>query len=285
MRIRKAVITAAGRNQRALPLQTLIDRDGMEKTVLRILIEEVTAASIEEICLVIAPGDEQYYADAAGDRSGSVRFVVQAEPAGYGDALFHARHFTGDDPFLHLVGDHLYVGDKRGDAARQLIEIASVEKCALSAVQLTRESLLRYYGSVGGERVAGRSDLYRIHTVIEKPTPTRAEQELSIPGIRSAYYLCFFGMHVLTPRVMSVLERQLAAAAGPVTLSSALAEVARHELFMAVESTARRYNLGVRYGLFKTQLALALRGCDRDEVLTQMVDLLAQPAAARDPGC
>ena len=79
MRIRKAVITAAGGNQRALPLQTLI-HDGAEKSVLSILIEQALTANMGEICVVVWPGDETRYAQAAGNLAGAVRFVPQQQP-------------------------------------------------------------------------------------------------------------------------------------------------------------------------------------------------------------
>ena len=91
MRIKKAVITAAGQSQRALPLQTLIDRDGQEKPVLSILIEQALAANVEEICVVVWPGDEARYADAAVRYASAVRFVAQPEPKGYGNAILCAR--------------------------------------------------------------------------------------------------------------------------------------------------------------------------------------------------
>ena len=65
MDIKKAIITAAGKTQRNLPLQTLVDRDGVTKTALRILIEEILASGIDEICVVICPGDQAAYAAAA----------------------------------------------------------------------------------------------------------------------------------------------------------------------------------------------------------------------------
>jgi UTP--glucose-1-phosphate uridylyltransferase len=84
-------------------------------------------------------------------------------------------------------------------------------------VQSTREHLLPYYGTVGGQRIHERSDLYRVETVMEKPTPTKAEQHLIVPGQRAGHYLCFFGMHVLTP-IYSIswrncLSKQLTAGA------------------------------------------------------------------------
>ena len=280
MRIRKAVITAAGQTQRALPLQTLIDRDGQEKPVLCILIEQALAANADEICVVVWPGDESRYAQAAGKHAGGVRFIPQAQPLGYGHAIYCAREFTGGDPFLHMVGDHLYVTDAASKpSARRIVELAETEECSVSGVQPTRESLLPRFGTVAGRRVSGRSGLYRIDTVLEKPTPTEAEQRLMVPGIRAGFYLCFFGVHVLTPAVMDILGRLLSARlngpATPVTLSGALAELSRQEQYLALEDDGRRYDLGARYGLLVAQLAIALTGQDRAQVLSQMLELLA----------
>jgi UTP--glucose-1-phosphate uridylyltransferase len=269
LRIRKAVITAAGHNQRTLPLQTLVDRDGIEKPLLCILAEQALAAKIEEICVVVWPGDEARYAHAAGKLASSLHFVPQPEPLGYGHAIWCARGFTGADPFLHMVGDHLYVSHTAtGSSAQRLVELAEAEASSVSGVQATREGLLPRYGAVSGRRVTGRSDLYRVDTVIEKPTPTEAEQRLLVPGLRAGYYLCFFGMHVLTPRVMEALN------GGESSLSAALATLARNEQYLALEDDGRRYDLGHRYGVLVAQLALALNGPDRAHVLSQMMELL-----------
>ena len=189
-----------------------------------------------------------------------------------------AKEFVGDDPFLHLVGDHLYVSRDEKGCARQLVEMAQAENCAVSAVQATRENMLPYYGTVGGRRVPGRSDLYRVETVFEKPTPTIAEQQLIVPGLRAGHYLCFFGMHVLTPTIFDILGRQLEAMGeetGKVTLSNALDVLAQREQYLALEKQDWRYDVGVKYGLLTAQLALALNGDDRDEVLSLLLELLA----------
>jgi UTP--glucose-1-phosphate uridylyltransferase len=281
VKIKKAVITAAGQNQRTLPLQTLIDRDGREKTVLGILVEQALLAGVQEVCVVVWPGDEARYTQAVGEHAGRVQFVRQPEALGYGHAVYCAREFTGSDAFLHLVGDHLSMNSRPQGCAQRLVEVAEAEACAVSAVQPTREHLLPRFGAVGGRPIAGRQGLYRIATVIEKPTPTEAEQRLVVPGLRAAHYLCFFGMHVLTPTVMDLLGRALdSASQGPVTLSVALAELARREQYLALEESDRRYDIGARYGLLMAQLALALSGQDRVEVLSQMVELLAARAMA-----
>jgi UTP--glucose-1-phosphate uridylyltransferase len=283
--VRKAIITAAARNQRDLPLQTLIDGEGSKKSLLSILIEQSLAAGAEEIAIVVWPGDESSYAQAAGTHASSVRFIPQTEPLGYGHALHCAHPFTNSDPFLHMVGDHLYVSAGPKPSAQRLVELAQKERCSVSGVQPTRESMLLRYGTVGGRRVPQRNDLYRVETVIEKPTPTEAERRLLIPGIRAGYYLCFFGIHVFTPAVMEILDRKLAEANGtPVTLVDALAELARQEQYLAVEDNGRRYDLGDTYGLLIAQLALALNGRDRSEVLSQLVELLADREMAGNGG-
>jgi len=278
MHITKAVITAAGRNQRALPMQTLTDRDGAEKSVLAILVEEAISAGIDEIAVVVAPGDEGPYAAVAGDHAGRLHFIPQTDPRGYGHAIYCAKPFVGDAPFLHLVGDHLYVSTDTQSCAQQLVAVAEAENCAVSAVQATRENLLPYYGTVGGKRVSGRKDLYEIDTVIEKPTPTEAELRLIVPGLRAGHYLCFFGMHVLTPAVMEILESRIMnheSANQRITLSEALAVLAAREKYLALEERALRYDVGVKYGLVIAQLALALSGGDREEILTRLVEMLA----------
>jgi UTP--glucose-1-phosphate uridylyltransferase len=280
VRVSKAVITAAGRNQRSLPLQRVVDRDGTPKSVLRVVVEEALQAGVEEICVVVCPGDAEPYAAAVGDHAGRLRFVEQPAPLGYGHAIYCAHDFVGDAPFLHLVGDHLWISHSGQGCAEQLVAVASAESCSVSAVQASRESLLPYYGAVGGRRVSARRDLYLVETVIEKPTPTEAEQRLVVPGLRAGHYLCFFGMHVLTPGVMQLLERSVRAAGdrGGVTLASALDELSGRERHLALADLGTRYDVGGKYGVLTAQLALALGGVDRDEVLTGLVELLAQRA-------
>jgi UTP--glucose-1-phosphate uridylyltransferase len=281
MQVRKAVITAAGRASRHLPLQTLVDADGCSRTVLAILIREVAAAKIDRVCVVVHPGDEEAYAQAACDTDASVTFVAQHNPRGYGDAILRARDFVAGEPFLHLVGDHLYVG---GHCAAALVRTAEAETCAVSAVRPTHESLLTSFGVVGGQPEASRSGLWRIDSVLEKPTPTVAEQRLIVAGLRSGYYLAFFGMHALTPAVLPILEQQVAANPAA-SLSDALAVLAGKERYLAVELPAERYDLGSRYGLLTSQLALGLSSGGRDEVLSILVQTLAADAARATAKC
>jgi len=283
MQVTQAVITAAGPRQSRLPLQRFVDLDGVEKSALQILVEEVVAAGVERVCVVVRPGDEAVYLEAAGDNAEILKFVEQPEPRGYGEALYRAQSFVADEPFVHLVSDHLYISHDVRRCARQLVEAAESAKSAVSGVQPTRESMLPFYGVVGGRLVAGRSDLYEVEAVVEKPTPTEAEQRLIVAGLRASHYLCLFGMHVLTPTVMEILEQHVAAAQGePVALSPALDELARRERYLALAVKGSRYNIGLKYGSLIAQLALSLNGEDREEVLVKLVELLATRPGSPD---
>jgi UTP--glucose-1-phosphate uridylyltransferase len=276
MQIRKAVITAAGRNQRNLPMQTLFDQQGVERSVLSLVVREAVRAGVTEVGIVVWPGDEEPYARLLADDGARLTFVQQTEARGYAHAVLSSRSFVKDEPFLHFVGDHIYVGQQAGGSAKGLVEAAAAEGCAISAVQVTRESLLPFYGTVGGQPVAGKPGLYRVETVREKPTPTEAEQDLIVHGLRSGQYLCFYGMHVLTPAIFEILSGMLGVAtAGRVSLSAALAVLAEREQYLAMIQTGQRFDVGVKYGLFTAQLALALSGQDRDNVLTHLVNVLA----------
>ncbi len=277
MEIKKAIITAAGSNQRTLPLQTLVDRDGTAKTALAVIIEEALLAGIEEIALVVQPGDEAPFRAAAGKHSGRLQFIEQKERLGSGHAVWLAKDFAAGKPVLLMVGDHVYLSRTAKSCAQQLIELAGREECVVSAVQATHESKLPYYGAVGGHLTGGHSRVYQVEAVLEKPTPTEAEQRLIVPGLRAGHYLCFFGMHVLTPGVFAHLDELVAqhGGKGGVHLSPALAKAVRSERYLALEIDGRRYDIGLKYGLLTAQLALALSGGDRDEVLSGIVELLA----------
>lgn len=258
-------------------MQTLFDQQGVERSVLSLIVREALRADISEICVVVWPGDEEPYSKLLADDGVRLTFVRQADPKGYAHSVWCAREFVNNEPFLHLVGDHIYVSANGAGCAQQLVEAATAEGSAVSAVQITRENLLPLYGTVGGQPVGGTPGLYHVETVVEKPTPTEAEQRLVVPGLRSGQYLCFFGMHVLTPAIFDILSTMLdnAPANGRVSLSAALAALAQREQYLAMVQHGRRFDVGVKYGLFTAQLALALNGQDRDEVLAEMVNVLA----------
>lgn len=275
MKIRKAIVTAAGPGQDALPLHVLVDRDGVEKTAIEMIIEEIDSAGIESVGVIINPGSAHAYREAAGKYQDRLTFIEQSEAgAGYGQAILSGKEFIGDEPFLHMVGDHLCFSKTPKRCAMQLCEVASKQGCMVSAVQATRESLLPQFGTIGGIRTNDLERVIEVKRVIEKPTPTQAEQELTIAGFRSGTYLCFFGMHVLMPTIFSRLEELIGQNPGPLPLTEGLQAALLRERYLAYEIDGYRYNIGVKYGLLQCQLALGLSGVDRDRILTQLIELL-----------
>ena len=282
MKIRKALITAAGPQQRRLPLQSLTDRDGATKPALAIILDEMFSSGIERVGLVLAPHDRAAYESLVPDYAERLVFLEQSTPNGYGAAVLCGREFIGTEPFLLQVSDHVYVSHAAKSCTQQLLELAEREGGAISAVQATHESQLRFYGTVSGSLVPGRAGIYQVDGVIEKPTPTVAEQSCVVPGLRSGHYLCFFGMHVLTPTVFTLLANSAAASpTDKLGLTPALAELAAREKYLAVELAGRRADLEAPFGLLRAQISIGLRGTSRDEVLALLAEELAIDSGQR----
>jgi UTP--glucose-1-phosphate uridylyltransferase len=311
MHVRKAVITAAARGVRLYPAGDtveksslpLLDQDGVVKPLLQIVAEEALRAGIEELAVICAPGDEPRYRERFAQRARSLReafgdvewaqsqaqrleellartrFVVQEEARGYGHAVLQARAFAADQPFLLLLGDHLYLShDRERGCAAQLVRAAEHAGRSLCAVQATREHQVPRYGTIRAEREGASDGLWRVRRVIEKPSLSRAELELQTSGLRAGHYLCFFGMHVLEPAIFEALE-DAARGSGEVGLSEALDRLAQERALYALELAGTRCDVGGNLGYLRTQLALGLAGARRDEVLTLLLETLASQAS------
>jgi UTP--glucose-1-phosphate uridylyltransferase len=146
-------------------------------------------------------------------------------------------------------------------------------------VQATREHLIHQYGTLAGKRLPDRPDVYVIDEIIEKPTPTLAELRLQVPGVRAGHYLCFFGMHVLTPLVFDLLDdlvQRDIREAGSIQLTTALNALARREKYLALETKGSRFNLGVKFGVVEAQIALAMGGVDRETMLALLLESMVR---------
>ncbi len=272
MHVKRALITAAGDRERRIPLQTLVDTDGLSRTILAMLVAEAASAGAEEIGVVVPPGQSADFRSAVPDPPAPITYLEQKAGPGYAGALLTAADFLSGEPFLHLVGDHVYVSGRGQRLAAGLVRVASESGCSVSAVQPTHESHLSRFGVIGGTPASDGAGLYQVHTVIEKPTPTEAEHRLIVPGLRAGYYLAFFGMHVWTPAVLSLVAELRDQ---PAPISAALDQLGSRERYLAWAAPGHRYDLGPRYGLLMAQLALALSGDDREEVLASLVTLIA----------
>ena len=309
--VRKAVITAAGRGTRQYPASStvqkemfpLVDRDGLTKPVIQIIAEEALGAGAEEICIVVSPGDEEQYRRHfrgiseellpafegkawAKEQSEKLRhfekiitFAVQEKPEGYGHAVYCARDFVGDEPFLLLLGDHAYVSGMDKSCARQVVDMYGMCNASVCAVRQTSEDQIYLFGTITGDRVASDPSAYEITDMMEKPTIEQAEACLRTEGLRRGIYLCFFGMHVFTPTIFDCLEHHIRnniRLRGEIQLTTAQKVLSEQERYVAFECVGERYDMGIPFGLVETQIALALHSPMRDEILASLVRIIAR---------
>jgi UTP--glucose-1-phosphate uridylyltransferase len=311
-KVRKAVITAAGRGTRQYPASTavqkemfpLVDRDGLTKPVVQIIGEEAIDSGIEEICIIIQPGEEKLYRDyfkrmdnetvrsfrgkdwaileseklgAFGER---LSFAEQHTPDGFGHAVYQAKKFVGDDPFLLLLGDHIYISDTKDRCARQLIRVYEQYMLdAVTGVQPTVERLLHLFGVLLGQPVEPARGIYKAELIIEKPTIEVARSKLATPGLPAGNYLAHFGMHVFGPRIFDSLEyliKNNLREKGEIQLTAAQEHLrGQSDKYWAVVTQGQRYDTGIPYGLMETQLALALNGIHRTDICEAIARILA----------
>jgi UTP--glucose-1-phosphate uridylyltransferase len=311
-KVRKAVITAAGRGTRQYPASTavqkemfpLVDRDGLTKPVIQIIGEEAIDAGIEQICIIIQPGEEPQYREyfrrmtdgevkafrgkdwaileseklgAFGER---VSFVEQHAPEGFGHAVYQAKQWVGDEPFLLLLGDHVYISDIKDRCARQLIKVHEQYMLdSVTGVQPTLERLLHMFGVIRGSPIDAARGIYKAELIVEKPPIELAREQLATPGLPAGNYLAHFGLHVFSPRLFDSLEHRSklnCREKGEIQLTAAQEHLRQQtEKYWCVVTQGQRYDTGIPYGLMETQLALALNGIHRTEICEAIARILA----------
>ncbi len=308
-RVRKAVITAAGKGTRQYPASTtvqkamfpLVDRDGLTKPTLQIIAEEAFEAGIEELAIVVSPGDEenyrQHFAGIAEDLlpsfesktwaieeskriqrlETSIHYITQSEQEGYGHAVWCAKEWAGDEPVLLLLGDHVYISENEQRCAAQVMEAYRRQQGLVFGVKATPVSQVSRFGTLRGIPFEDNPRIFQIDRMIEKPSPEMARAELVTPGLADDEFLCFFGMYILTPTVFEALDRHVyedIRERGEIQLTGALGMVMENEGAVGYEVCGYRYDMGIPFGYVETQIALALHGSSRDEILQSLRTLL-----------
>ena len=291
-RIRKGVITAAGRGTRQYPasqtvqkeLFPLVDVDGYAKPTVQILVEELLASGIEEVCIVanpanvepmrrhfqgpppnISPGKEwmRPLSDALADMAGRLTFVVQETQEGYGHAVYQAREWVGDGPFLLTLGDHIYFSDTPDRCARQVMTAYETHQAPMTSVSRVPEAQLYRYGTLAGTLIQDtQPPVYELRALYEKPTAEYARAHLRTPGLSEGEYLVHFGTHAFPPVIFDCLEHLIThdlRVKGEIQLTSAQELLLERGPYLACEVAGVRYDMGIPEGLIETQIALALR--------------------------
>jgi UTP--glucose-1-phosphate uridylyltransferase len=311
-KVRKAVITAAGKGTRQYPASTavqkemfpLVDRDGLTKPVIQIIGEEAIDSGIEEICIITQPGEENQYREyfkrldnemvkafrgkdwaileseklgAFGER---LHFAEQKSPEGFGHAVYQAKDFVGDEPFLLMLGDHVYISDVKDRCARQLIKVYEHYMLdTITGVQPTIERLLHLFGVIKGNPIDANKGIYKADAIIEKPSVEVARSQLVTPALPAGNYLAHFGMHVFSPRIFDSLEyliKNNLREKGEIQLTAAQEHLRQQtDKYWCLVTQGQRYDTGIPYGLMETQLALSLNGVHRTEICEAIARILA----------
>ena len=275
--IRKAIIPVAGLASRLYPASRavrkeffpVVDRNGLAKPAVLVLLEELVESGIDEICLVLAREEDRTAYDrlfappeptlrkkltgaalrvaaAIKKIARRVTFAYQPDPRGFGDAVFRTRSFAGSQPVLLMLGDTLYRSGGTIPCAAQLIDAFRRTGKPLVAVQAAPAEKGELCGMVRGDWIDPAERLMRINTVAEKPGAAKARRSMSVrrrDGSRSCYAL--FGQYILTPALYAELEKSITSKRrGEVDLSGALDALARRGELLGFVTDGESFDLG-----------------------------------------
>jgi UTP-glucose-1-phosphate uridylyltransferase/mevalonate kinase len=277
-KVRKALIPAAGFGTRLFPatkatkkeLFPIIDRDGVAKPAILLIVEEALDAGIEEVIIIVQEDDldefralfntqvsiENYnklprhfqeYSQRILDMGRRVRFVAQQAQEGFGHAVYCAREAIGEEPFLLMLGDHLYRSYSEWSCARQLLEAYQQHGTSIVGLRRTPEEAIGNFGTVGGVWIE-ENRLLNVTEFAEKPTVDYARTNLRVPGVQDEEYLTVFGQYIIKPQLFEFLEEHIAnnvRERGEFQLTSALDRVRRQDGFMGLVIDGKRYDIGL----------------------------------------
>jgi UTP-glucose-1-phosphate uridylyltransferase/mevalonate kinase len=276
--VRKAVIPAAGFGTRLFPatkamkkeLFPIIDRDGIAKPAILLIVEEALGAGLEEILIIVQENDleafhaffneqitiENYnklprqfqeYARRILDIGQRVSFVIQPAQEGFGHAVYCARAAIGSEPFLLMLGDHLYRSNGSASCAGQLLEAYQQHGLSVLGLRRTPEAEIATFGTVAGVWLEeGR--LLNVTEFAEKPTIDYARSNLRIPGFPEDEYLTVFGQYIIKPKLFEYLEEHIknnVRERGEFQLTSALDRLRQEDGFLGLVIDGRRFDIGL----------------------------------------
>ena len=283
MKVRKAIIPAAGLGTRLLPNTKSIPKEMLplvDKPVIQYIVEEAVSAGIEEILIITNRGkspiedyfdyspdlEERLIRDGKQDEANTVRavadmadvfFLRQKETKGLGHAIWRAKSFVGDEPFAILLGDDIMLSEK--PVLKQLVEAAEENSCSAIAVREVPDELIVKYSSVKlEEKLSDR--VFRIGDMNEKPT---LEEKFSNYAI--------LGRYVLTPAIFDILAHTAPGRNNEIQLTDGTKELCRIEPMCAVDFEGRRYDTGNLKGYLEAIIDFALKNEEAGDWLRDFI--------------
>ncbi len=283
MKVRKAIIPAAGLGTRFLPATKAMPKEMLpivDKPTIQYIVEEAIESGIEDIIIVTGKGKraiedhfdhsfelEQNLLDKGkfellsevqkSSKLVDIHYIRQKEPKGLGHAIWCARKFIGDEPFAVLLGDDIVRAET--PCLKQMINQYNRYQSSILGVQTVNEEEVSRYGIVDGNKIGDR--FYGVHGLVEKPLQEDAPSNLAI-----------MGRYILNPRIFDVLENQSPGAGGEIQLTDAIAELNKHEAVYAYDFEGTRYDVGEKMGFIQTTIEFALQ---REDLKSSLLNYLS----------
>lgn len=277
-KVRRALIPAAGFGTRLFPaskatkkeLFPIVDRDGIAKPAILLIVEEALNAGLDEVIIIVQgedlpdfesffnqqvsienfnklPPHFQEYSRRLLDIGKRVKFLIQTAQEGFGHAVYQAREMLRDEPFLLMLGDHLYRSDHEVSCAQQLVEAYNRHNKSVLGLRRTPESQLANFGTATGVWLEPER-LINVTEFAEKPTVNYARSNLQVPGLPDGEYLTVFGQYIIKPQVFDFLEEHIhnnVRERGEFQLTSALDRLRQEDGFLGLIIEGRRFDIGL----------------------------------------
>ncbi|CDO04984.1 UTP--glucose-1-phosphate uridylyltransferase [Oceanobacillus picturae] len=286
MKIKKAIIPAAGLGTRFLPATKAMPKEMLpivDKPTIQYIIEEAVASGIEDIIIVTGKGkraiedhfdnapeleqnlvDKEKFdlLDKVQYSSGlaNIHYIRQREPKGLGHAVWCARHFIGNEPFAVLLGDDIVQSDV--PCLKQLIDQYEEKNSSVIGVQQVPYNETNRYGII--DYSSSEDKLYQVKQLVEKPKDGEAPSNLAI-----------MGRYVLTPEIFDFLESQEVGAGGEIQLTDAIQKISESQKVFALDFDGKRHDVGEKIGFVKTTIEFSLQHEElRAEVLAFLEETL-----------
>jgi UTP--glucose-1-phosphate uridylyltransferase len=283
MKVRKAIIPAAGLGTRFLPATKAMPKEMLpivDKPTIQYIVEEAIESGIEDIIIVTGKGkraiedhfDHSFELEQNLFEKGKfelldqvqkssklvdIHYIRQKEPKGLGHAIWCARKFIGEEPFAVLLGDDIVRAEK--PCLKQLMEQYDRYNASILGVQKVADQEVSRYGIVDGNMIAAR--FYSVTSLVEKPKQEEAPSNLAI-----------LGRYILNPKIFEILETQEPGAGGEIQLTDAIARLNDFEVVFAYEFEGKRYDVGEKMGFIQTTIEFALQ---REDLRSGLLDYLS----------
>ncbi len=282
MKVRKAVIPAAGLGTRFLPATKALPKEMLpivDKPTMQYIIEEAVASGIEEILIIT--GRNKKSIEDHFDKSVelelelennhkedlleqvrsisnmvNIHFIRQKEPKGLGHAINCARAFVGNEPFAVMLGDDIV--DAEVPCLKQLIDCFEEKGTSILGVQQVAKENVNKYGIVDGIKVSDR--VYKVNNLVEKPQVEVAPSNVAI-----------LGRYIITPEIFDILDNTKAGKGNEIQLTDALMTLISQQDMYAYVFEGRRYDVGDKLGFLEATVEFALK---RDELKVPFMEYL-----------